>query len=149
MLFLTLFPLPRMTHTVSLQLANFIHFSRSTLEVFNNCCVGGKCSPVGHRRTFLRSSRVSSLNYPIWLPPAAPIAAWPANLSEIQNLRAHPRPTESESEFQQDRHVICMHIKVEKHWARKWELSVGNFSTIWSDFNNLWIRAFKLIYPAD
>ena len=149
MLFLTLFLLPRMTHTFSPQLANFIHFLSSTLEVFSSCCVGGKGSPVEHKRTCLCSLLVSSLTYPFWFPPAAPAAAWPENLSEMQILRAHPKPTESESEFQQDFHVICMHVKVEKHWARKWELNVGNFSTVWSDFKDLWKRAFKLIYPAD
>lgn len=50
MLLLRLFPLPRMTHTLSPQWANFIHFSR--LEAFNGCCVGGKWSPVGQGRTF-------------------------------------------------------------------------------------------------
>lgn len=40
--------------------------------------------------------------------------AWalPESLSEVQTLRPHPRPNESESVFQQDLQVIQMHIKI-------------------------------------
>lgn len=51
--------------------------------------------------------------------------------------KAYPTHSESECEFQWDPQVICMHIKVEKHWARKWELNVDSFITIQSDFKDL------------
>lgn len=45
--------------------------------------------------------------YPSWTKALASLAS----LLEMQNLKFHPRPTGSESEFYQDPHMIPMHIK--------------------------------------
>lgn len=45
-----------------------------------------------------------------------PVIAYLGRLSEMQNLKAHTRPTESEFTFSQDPQVVFMQWNFKKHW---------------------------------